>query len=320
MTRVLITGGCGFIGSNLTEFFLDHTNWHINILDNLSIGNLNNIKPLKDFRDRIYFFKGDITNSKDIEKAIKGCSYVVNLAAQTGVKPSLKDPFMDQRVNIFGILNLLKSSVDNKVKKFIQASTSAVLGDQKMPLNEEMFPKPTSPYGASKLSGESYCRVFSNTYKLSIVVLRFSNIYGPKSHAKESIIPKFIKRIIKNEDLEVYGNGDQTRDFVSVEDICNGIFLSLVKDTQKFELIQLGTGIETSVNTLIKILKEIIKGNSLDFPNVIYKESLPGEVFRSYTDISKAKKILDYSVKKDLKKGIKETFKWFLDNRDLITI
>jgi UDP-glucose 4-epimerase len=317
MSRVLITGGCGFIGANLTEFLLEHTDWYINILDNLSVGNLENIGTLNNFKDRITFYQGDITNSNDVQEAIKGCSYVVNLAAQTGVKPSLIDPIMDQKVNILGILNLLKNSVDNNIQKFIQASTSAVLGNQKIPLNEEMFPKPTSPYGASKLSGESYCRVYSKTYNLNTVVLRFSNIYGPKAHKKESIVPKFIKRIIKNEDLEVYGNGNHTRDFIYVKDVCNGIYLSLIKETKKFELIQIGTGEETSVNSLIEIFKEIVRENNLDFPNVVYKESFQGEVVRSFTEISKAVKILDYSVKKDLKNGIKETFMWFLDNKKL---
>jgi UDP-glucose 4-epimerase len=317
MTRVLITGGCGFIGANLTEFLLDHTDWHINILDNLSVGSLDSIESLKEFTNRIYFFKGDITNLEDVGKAIEGCSYVVNLAAQTGVKPSLKNPFLDLEVNILGTLNLLKNSVDNKIKKFIQASSSAVLGDQKMPLKEEMFPRPNSPYGASKLSGENYCRIFSNTYNLNSNVLRFSNVYGKKAHAKNSIIPKFIKRIILNEVLEIYGDGNQTRDFIYVEDICNGIYLSLIKETQKFELIQLGTGMETSVNSLVRIFEELVKEYSLDIPDVVFKEPLPGEVFRSYADISKANKILGFSIQNDLEKGLRKSFAWFLDNKEI---
>lgn len=314
MIRVLITGGCGFIGANLTEYLLNNTDWHINILDNLSNGNLKDLENLKEFKTRVSFFKGDIIESKDISSAIKDCKYVINLAAQTGVIDSIQNPTFDERVNIYGIINLLKMSVDHKVEKFIQASSAAVLGKQKMPINEEMCPKPISPYGVSKLASESYCRAFSYSYNIKTVILRFSNVYGPKSYNKGSVIPKFIRNMLSSDPLEVYGNGNQTRDFIYVKDICYGIYLSLIKDLNNFELIQLGTGAETSINSLIDNLKDITKEFNLIIPEVKYSKSRVGEILHSYCDISKAEKILNFLVKGDLKQGLEETFKWFLEN------
>lgn len=311
MTKILITGGCGFIGSNLTEYLLEKTDWKIIILDNLSTGRLKDIKTLKGFNNVVTFFKGDIIKTKDINKAINNCDYLVNLAAQTSVLDSINDPLYDENVNIQGILNLLRLSVKNKVKKFIQASSAAAVGEQEMPMNESKVPKPISPYGASKLSGEAYCSAFSRSYGLNSIVLRFSNVYGPKSYNKGSAIVKFIKKILKGEKLEVYGDGEQTRDFIYVKDICSGIYKSVIKDTNEFELIQLGTGIETSINTLIQLLMDLLEKFNLNKPEVIYTEQRPGEIVRNYCDISKAKNILDFTINMSLEKGLTNTIKWF---------
>jgi UDP-glucose 4-epimerase len=320
MNKVLITGGCGFIGSNLVKYLLDKTNWEIHVLDNLSKGKLEHLIDLDDFESRVSFFKGDIVNIEDIYQAIKGCRYAINLAAQTGVIESIKDPFMDEKINIFGTINLLKASIDNKVEKFIQASSAAAVGKQKMPLNESQFPKPISPYGASKLASECYCRVFSNLFKLKTVVLRFSNVYGPKSYKKSSVIPKFIKHILKNKNLVVYGNGNQTRDFIYVEDVCLGIYLSLIKNLETFELVQLGTGKETSINSLINIFKDLIRSYDIKLPVIINSNPRTGELLKNYSDITKAKELLGFSIKRDLKEGLNETFKWYFENHNHFTL
>lgn len=314
MTRLLITGGCGFIGSNLTEYLLEKTNWHINILDNLSTGNLNNIKNLKNFEKKVNFIKGDIVNHDDVLKAIKNCDYVVNLAAQTSVMESIKNPYNDLEINIIGLLNLLDVAVNIKIKKFIHSSSAAAVGEQNMPVAELKVPMPISPYGASKLAGESYCCAFSKSYGLKSIVLRFSNVYGSKSYNKGSVIAKFIKQIIRKETLEIYGNGTQTRDFVHVKDICSGIYLSIIKETKVFDLFQLGTGIETTINLIIDYLKEISKEKKIKFFKIKYCEKRPGDITRNYADISKAKKKLGFSLNYDLETGLQETFDWFLKN------
>ncbi len=310
--KVLITGGCGFIGSNLTEFLLNQTDWEINILDDLSNGSLENIQSLENYKGRVQFFKGSILNDKDIALAINECDYVINLAAQTSVLNSIKNPLEDLRHNVFGLLQLLLKSKDSGVKKLIQASSGAALGDQAMPIHELKIPQPISPYGASKLAGEGYCSVFSETYDLKCVVLRFSNVYGPRSQYKSSVIAKFIKKFLNHELLEIYGDGNQTRDFIHVRDICRGIYESLVQDTGKYNLFQLGSGKETILNDMLHILVEIARKNDIEIPEIKNVDPKPGEILRNYADISKASKKLGFSCEIDLKQGLKETLKWFI--------
>lgn len=313
MTKVLITGGCGFIGSNLTEFILNKTDWEVSILDNLTTGRLENIESIGN-NEKITFYEGSILNNEDIIKAIDQCEYVVNLAAQTSVLDSIKDPFEDQRQNIQGLLNLLTLSVNFKIKTFVQGSSAAVLGEQTMPIHGLKVPRPISPYGASKLAGEAYCSVFSNLYELNCVVLRFSNVYGPRSTNKTSVIAKFIKKLIRNELIEIYGDGNQTRDFLYVIDLCNGIYKALTRDIRTFELYHLGSGKETSINTFIETLKRVSSNFNLVFPKVTKINPKPGEIRQNYSDISKAIKNLDFHNKYDLEKGLNETLEWFLSN------
>lgn len=314
MTRILITGGCGFIGSNLTEFIISTTDWEVNVLDNLSTGSLENIKSIENYEERVTFFKGNMLNEGDVTQSLHQCDYVVNLAAQTSVLKSIEDPFEDQRQNIIGLLKLLKKASEFKIKKFVQGSSAAVMGVQTMPIHELKVPHPISPYGASKLAGEAYCSVFANVYELDCVVLRFSNVYGPKSTNKTSVIAKFIKKILQGELIEVYGEGDQTRDFLYVFDLCEGIYKALMYNTGKFELFQLGTGKETTINSLIDFLIKISEKYDLRVPQIKNTSPKSGEIIQSYTDISKATRDLDFHNKYSLEKGLNDTFAWFISN------
>ena len=317
MTKILITGGCGFIGSNLVEFILNKTDWEINILDNLSAGKIEDIQKIKQFSERCNFIQGDIKSKNDVEKAMDNCDYVVNLAAQVGVILSTKDPLFDAEVNVIGTINILNVCIQKKVKKFIQASSAAPLGEQEMPLNENKVPKPLSPYGASKLAGEAYCSAFSASYDLKTVALRFSNVYGPKSYAKGSVIPLFIKQILNSKAIAIYGEGKQTRDFIHVKDICNAIYLALTTElNNKFELFQIATSKETSINELFSILKKELEKQGINVQEPKYAPVRAGEILRNYSDISKAKKMLKYEPKVDLKQGIKETVTWFVKNQN----
>ena len=311
---ILITGGCGFIGANLVEFLLQNTDWNINILDNLSTGKWKDIENIESFNpDRIKFTNGDIQNKKDVHKAIKMCDYLVNLAAQTGVIPSIKDPLFDAEINILGIINLLTLSGKYNIKKFVHASSSAPLGEQEMPLNEQKVPAPIAPYGASKLAGEGYCSAFAGSFNLNCVVLRFSNVYGPKSYHKGSVIAKFLKQILAGKSIAVYGDGNQTRDFIYVEDLCKSIYLSLTeKLNNSFEIFQIATGKETSIIQLVEYIKEIIYKNNISRKiKIEYQAARAGEIFRNYSDISKAGKILGFSPAIKLKDGLAKTLDWF---------
>ncbi len=283
------------------------------IVDNLSSGNYllleKIIKNKKNKQLDIEFFKLDI-RSKDIEKVIINSDCIVHLAAQTGVLPSIENPFLDAEVNIFGTLNLLNFSVKHNIKKFIFASSAAPLGEQTPPLNELKLPSPLSPYGVSKLSGESYCKAFHSSFGLNTLILRFSNLYGIYSYHKGSVIAEFLRRIIKNRELIVYGDGNQTRDFLFAGDLSEFVLNLIIKDFEfNGEVFQLGTGVETSINKLIDIIKETV---NKDF-KVKYEKERAGEIKRNYADITKAKNILNFSPDTDLLQGVRKTYSWFID-------
>ncbi|MFW5928656.1 MAG: GDP-mannose 4,6-dehydratase [Thermoplasmatota archaeon] len=316
MIRVLVTGGCGFIGTNLIEYLLDVTEWNISVLDNLSVGKFEYLKSIKGYsEERIDFFKGDITDKEDVEESIEGCEYVINLAAQTSVIDSIDHPKEDAEINILGTINLLKSSVENNVSKFTQASSAAPLGEQEMPIHERKVPQPLSPYGASKLACEGYCSAFSGSYDLETVALRFSNVYGPKSWHKGSVVAKFIKQILDNEVPIIYGDGGQTRDFIHTEDISKALYLATVTELKdSFELFQIATGVETSINKLYEVIEEKMSENGFEVPEPKYGEERAGEIYRNYADISKAENILDYEPEIDLEEGIEGCIEWFMNN------
>ncbi len=317
--RLLITGGAGFIGVNLVDYFLKKSNYKITVLDNLSassfdtlsdISKSNGIKIVDNnelSENTLIFIQGDIRDKKTVETALEGQDIIIHLAAETGVIPSVQDPNNDADVNIFGTLNLLNSAVKCKVKKFIFASSAAPLGDQIPPNNEKMIAQPMSPYGASKLAAEGYCSAFFNSYGLNTTVLRFSNVYGPKSFHKGSVVSLFIKKILNDEDLEIYGDGTQTRDYLFVEDIALAMEKVINSKSASGELFQLGTEVETSINTLLDLLKRVI---NIKF-NIVYRDKRAGEIDRNFTDISKIKNLLNYEAKISLVNGLKTTWDWF---------
>ncbi|MFO8051459.1 MAG: NAD-dependent epimerase/dehydratase family protein [Thermoplasmatota archaeon] len=313
--RILITGGAGFIGTNLIEHALSNTNLKFLVLDNESVGRFEDLKKIAGFDEgRVELFKGDIRSMEDVEEAIDGCSIVVNLAAQTGVVPSIEDPRKDALVNIMGTLNLLEASRKFGIKRFVQASSAAPLGEQDPPLHEGKLPGPLSPYGASKLACEGYCSAYRGSFGLSTVVLRFSNVYGRHSFKKGSVIAKFIKEGLSKRPLTIFGDGGQTRDFVYAGDLSQGI-LNVIFTTPQHSIYQLGTGVETSVNQLVGILKDEFRKRELPELNVEHGPRLQGEIMRNYTDISLAMRELDYHPKMELKAGVGTTIEWFLNNR-----
>jgi len=326
--RILITGGCGFIGTNLVDYLLKLGVQFIRIVDNLSVGKKEYLETtLREYdnyevcqkEDKIVYkfenslntivelFEGDIRDERVTLHSTEGIDVVIHLAAQSGVFPSIEDPKYSLEANVIGTFNFLEGARKNKVKKFIFASSGAPLGNNLPPFHENMVPHPISPYGATKLAGEALCQAWYHSYGLETTIFRFSNVYGPRSYHKGSVVAAFMKKILKNEPLIVYGDGNQTRDFLYVEDLCYAIDLAL-KKTVSGEIFQLGSGVETSINELIVLLKEITKVNF----KVNYVAPRPGEIIRNYADISKIRKKLGYSPKVDLKQGLQKTWQWFM--------
>lgn len=321
MKNILITGGCGFIGLNLIIFFLRNFKFNIRVLDNLLIGSIDDLKHIEKIEEikhgdvifkksKIQFLRGDITNNDICDQATKNIDYVVHLAANTGVDQSIKNPFEDLNTNIIGTYNLLSCSSSNNIKKFIFASSGAVIGDTKNPINENKPHNTKSPYGASKLSGEGYCKAFYGTYGLNTTILRFSNVYGPRSKKKTSVVANFFRDAIKTGTINIFGDGTQTRDFIYVKDLCDGISLAM-NHLKGGQIFQIATQKQTSILNLAKEIKRIIKKDSKNVIKINYKRKRDGDVLLNYASIRKAKKELLFKPKINIKKGLDYTYRYY---------
>jgi UDP-glucose 4-epimerase len=309
LSRILVTGGCGFVGVNLIPALLKRSH-EVRILDNLSTGRREDVESLK-----VELLVGDIRNEADAARALQGVDEVVHLAAHTRVMDSIEDPRTNFEINALGTLNLLLVASKSRVKKFVMASTGgAILGEKQPPVHEEMVARPLSPYGASKLAGEGYLSAFHGSYGLETVALRFSNVYGPYSYLKASAVAAFYKRILQAQPLTVYGDGNQTRDFLFTEDLVAAVLLTLEK-APGGEVFQIASGRETSVNELISTMREVVPEARIQ---VKHEPARRGEILRNYSDISKARNMLGYSPQTDLRTGLKKTWNWFQSNKDKI--
>ena len=323
--KILITGGLGFIGSNLLNNLVKKKAVQkIIIIDNFSKSNLSNLnkdikfkyyatsKSYRQSRSRIEVIQADISDQKLAIKLTKGIDYVVHLAAESGVDISIKSPQEAFNINVKSTFNYIEASRINKVKRFLFASSCAVFGDIKPPHHENLPRKPISPYGSSKLSIETFCETYNNVFKLNTTILRFSNVYGNFSKHKESVVSKFIKNIINNKPVTINGNGKITRDYIHVDDICSAIYkcLQLKKSLQIYHV---ATGKETSLNDLVLGLKKLfVKYNKKNILVKHTKERI-GDMKKNYSIVSKIKKEANWKSKVSLKNGLEKTISWYLN-------
>lgn len=296
---ILVTGGGGFIGSNLATGLLER-DYQVRVLDNLSAGKRKNVPTNAEL------IVGDIRDRELVAKAAAGVEMIVHLAAHTSVVEAVEQPQLDLDINVRGTLNLLQRSVRNGIQKFIFASSNAVLGDQEPPAKESIVPAPLSPYGASKLSCEALCSAFSGSYGLQTISLRFANVYGPRSSHKESVIAEFLRRASNNQQITIYGDGNQTRDFIYVDDICHAIMLAM-EDDSATGVFQIGTGSETKIIDLARRIKEIANSGS----DVVFEQPRKGEIIRNCSCIEKAKRVLGFRPQIGLDEGLIRTYEWF---------
>lgn len=300
--RVLVTGGAGFIGTNLVRSLRARgfTTW---CFDNFSTGARQDAE--RSGYDEV--IEGDLLDLAALTDAVRGCDYVVHLGAQAGVPASVADPLHDAEVNVIGTLNALTAARDADIKGFVLASSNAPLGEVEPPAHEGIVPRPISPYGASKLSGEAYCSAFAGSYGLPTVALRFANVYGPYSYHKGSVIAQWCNRLLAGEPLVVYGDGNQTRDFTYVDDICDGIVAAMLSGARG-AIAHLGTGVEAKV---IDVAHALLANAQRTSPGIEFRPPRRGDIVRNCADISRARELFGYQPSVALDEGLERTVSWF---------
>ncbi|MBQ7257532.1 MAG: GDP-mannose 4,6-dehydratase [Abditibacteriota bacterium] len=307
MSKFLVTGGAGFIAGHITELLVEKGE-DVIVFDNLKTGNLDNLAKVK---DKIEFFKGDICNIDDLNRAMVGVDYVIHHAAEISVFDSLKDPIGAAEVNVMGTLKVLFAAKEAGVKRVTLASSAAVYGDTgDRAQREDFLPNPLSPYGASKICDEHYYFVFSQIYGIEAVVLRYFNVYGPRQNPKSqyaAVIPIFTDRVIHNQEIFINGDGEQTRDFVFVKDVARANYLAATKPGISGNVFNIATEENISVNALADKLIAL-SGNDI---KVTHRDAVVGDIKYSKSDASKARDILGWKPLVSFDEGIKETFEYF---------
>jgi UDP-glucose 4-epimerase len=308
--KILITGGAGFIGSNLSERLVKFGN-EVLLYDNFNdyySGKEKNLEKISKFSN-FNLIKQDILNFDELLKAMKKVEIVFHLAAQPGVRYSFNNPYSTNKINIEGTLNVLNAAIKCGVEKIIYASSSSVYGRYaSIPFKENSNTEPISIYGASKLCAENYCKIFYLNYDLNVVSLRYFTVYGPRQRT-DMAIHKFVRQIKEGTPITIYGDGEQTRDFTYIDDIIEGSILAAsIKDIGGL-VFNIGSGKNISINELIDILKD-----KLGAATTIYTEKKKGDIRHTLADISKANKILNYHPKISLEKGLDKFIKWFDEN------
>jgi len=316
MESVLVTGGAGFIGSNITEALLLR-GYRIVVLDDLSTGRMENILELQT-SDNLKFVHGSIMDSGLLRSTIKSenITLISHQAAVPSVAKSIKDPIRTIDINITGTTNLFHIASEYGCKRIVFASSSSVYGDTpELPKRENMPVNPKSPYAVSKASKELLARVFSSLYDLKIVGLRYFNVYGRRQNPSSdyaAVIPKFITKALRNEPLPIEGDGLQTRDFTYIDDVVNANIQALVMDDIPSKVFNIAYGERISVLNLAELIREITGSTS----EIVYKATRQGDVRDSLADVDFARKHLAYSPKFKIKEGLEETVVWYRKHAD----
>ncbi len=310
----LVTGGAGFIGSHVVEALLKRGR-HVRVLDNLSTGFIKNIHSLKGTLD---FVKGDLRRDADVKKAVKGVSYIFHIAANRAVVRSVDNPLETNEVNVTGTLRLLIAARDARVKRVVFSSSSSVYGNtKKFPCQEDDRPMPQSPYAGSKIMGEYYCQQFTELYGLSTVSLRYFNVFGPRQNPESiysAVIPIFVDCLLKKKSPQIHWDGKQSRDFSYVDNVVHGNLLAMARKGIDGEVFNIACHEEFSVLDIFNCLKKIMKVRDV---KPVFRPRRPGDVRRTFADISKAKRELGFKVQTRFYPGLEKTVAWFLTKKSI---
>ena len=318
--KILVTGGAGFIGSNLCETLLEKGNKVI-CLDNFATGKRENLEQLvKD--SNFTLIEGDIRKIEDCLKATQDVDYVLHQAALGSVPRSIKDPITSNDVNVTGFLNMLVAARDNGVKRFVFAASSSTYGDsESMPKVEDIIGKPLSPYAITKYVNELYADIFSKTYGLETIGLRYFNVFGRKQDpngAYAAVIPKFVSQLMNGESPVINGDGNYSRDFTYIDNVIQANLLCLVTTNEKAinTVYNVAYGDRNTLNDLMGYLKEYLSefDSKISNVDVIYGPNRAGDIPHSHASVDKAKENLNYNPQFTLQQGLKEAVKWYWKN------
>ncbi len=305
--KFLVTGGAGFIGSNLVEELVKRKH-SVRVLDNLSTGKKENIA---DFSGNIEFIEGDIRDYHIVRSAVDGIEVVLHQAALPSVPRSIRDPITSNNVNALGTLNILHASSDARVRRVVYASSSSIYGDApELPKHEGMTPNPLSPYAVSKLAAEQYCKVFAGIYGLETICLRYFNVFGPRQDPNSqysAVIPKFIKAMLKGEQPVIYGDGEQSRDFTYIANVQAGNLLAATVNCESGLSMNCACHGRVTLNELVAEVNKLLGKNI----QPIYRAPRKGDIKHSFAAIDKARELIGYVPKVDFASGLKLTVEWF---------
>jgi len=320
--KVLVTGGAGFIGSNLCEALLENGD-NVICLDNFSTGHIENILPLiEKYPTTFKLIVGDIRNMNDCRKAVDGVEYVLHEAALGSVPRSIKDPVTTNEVNIGGFLNMIIASRDAGVKRFIFAASSSTYGDSKtLPKVEDVIGKPLSPYAITKYVDELYADVFAKTYGTEYIGLRYFNVFGRRQDpngAYAAVIPLFVKKFMNHEAPNINGDGEYSRDFTYIDNVIQMNMLALQTQNPEAlnQIYNTAYGERTTLNQLVAYLKEYLSEYDPKIANIdaTHGPNRAGDIPHSLANVDKAKKLLGYDPKYSMREGLKEACKWYWEN------
>jgi UDP-N-acetylglucosamine 4-epimerase len=316
-SKVLVTGGAGFIGSNLCETLLN-SNIEVVCLDNFATGKRENIAPFLS-NPLFTLIEGDIRNLSDCQKACKGVDYVLHQAALGSVPRSIKDPITTNEVNVSGFLNMLVAARDAGVKRFVYAASSSTYGDHEaLPKVEDVIGKPLSPYAITKYVNELYADIFYKTYQLDTIGLRYFNVFGKRQDpngAYAAVIPLFVKQLMKHESPMINGDGTYSRDFTYIDNVVQMNMLALTTNNKEAlnEVYNTAYGERTNLKELASLLKEYLSEFDTEIKNIEIKhrENRLGDIPHSLASVDKAKQLLNYNPEYDIKKGLKQAVSWY---------
>ena len=315
--KFLITGGAGFIGSNIVEYLLKHQAGHVRVLDNLSNGYYSNIESFLEYTN-FEFIEGDIRDINTCKSAVAGIDFISHQAALGSVPRSINDPITSNEVNISGFLNVLVAAKESKqLQRLVYAASSSTYGDSKvLPKIEGNEGKPLSPYAVTKVVNELYAEVFSSIYSFHTVGLRYFNIFGPNQNPNNpyaAVIPIFCKQVISDEPITIFGDGITSRDFTFVENAVQANVLAMLSNNiSKHEVINIACGDQVSLNKIIQLLQEISGKEDI---KVVYAPERAGDVKHSKADINKALSLINYNPRYNFADGLKLVYEWYNNSK-----